>query len=164
MTFGFARLLPLAALMLVPLAATAEDYEFYHNPRFNFAVWVPTGLSSWESDNGDGITLMDEEGDLSIRAWGQFVSPGEIIDPYAATRSAMTDSGIEISYDRKGDNWFVLSGDQGGVTVYQYTIGLCDKSKSVSVRFDYVPSLQDQVGPMIEKAVETLGPYTGDCD
>lgn len=96
------------------------QYFTYRNAYGGFSVDVPTFLKKESSDSysayyvsADGSVTMD------IGCW----EAGNVFSGVNALYNHIK-SGIayDIGYDRKKDNWFVISGEDGGVVYYQYHI------------------------------------------
>ncbi len=53
----------LALLLLAPFAPAAENFQTYHNSRFDYAIEYPANLliPQGEADNGDGQVFVSPD-------------------------------------------------------------------------------------------------------
>ena len=113
---------PIAPPTSQPAGAKTENAQYftYRNAYGDFSVDVPTFLEEESSDSysayyvsADGSVTMD------IGCW----EAGNVFHGVNALYDHIK-SGIayDINYDRKKDNWFVISGEDSGVIYYQYHI------------------------------------------
>lgn len=100
------------------------SYITYHNYYGDFMLDIPTFLERESSDStaayyvsADGRVTMD------IKSWPAGDVFNSVDELYDHVKSGII---YEINYDRKKDNWFVLSGDDSDVVYYQYHIYTTD--------------------------------------
>jgi hypothetical protein len=139
-----------------PLAAFAEDWTSYTNPRFGFSVDVPAGLEATHSDNGDGATFSDPSGVLSLSVYGANIVEGSFTDQLALSRDALAEREAEFGIEQDGGDRFVITGDAGGRRYYHYAQALCDGQQSANIWIDYAASEQARVDGWTETMVGSL--------
>ena len=111
--------------MYTPLETEKEtEYFSYKNGRFGFSIDVPTFLTEkQEGQNGSGATFKSADGTVELYAYGEhtaYLSANPTIDElYAFIKDGVQ---MELDYDRKKDNWFVLSGEWGDKVIYDMHI------------------------------------------
>ncbi len=100
------------------------QYFTYRNFYGDFSVDVPTFLEEEASDStaayyvsADGSITMD------INSWPAGDVFNNADELYDHVKSGIA---YEIGYDRKKDNWFVISGEDSGVVYYQYHVFTTD--------------------------------------
>lgn len=110
----------------VPSETITENTQYftYRNFYGDFSVDVPTFLEEETSDStaayyvsADGRVTMD------INSWPAGDVFNNVDELYNHVKSGII---YEINYDRKKDNWFVLSGEDSDVVYYQYHIFTTD--------------------------------------
>jgi hypothetical protein len=83
----------------------------YLNSRFGFTVAIPDGFEAGEEPtNGDGNHFTSPDGRAKLTVYGSN-SAGRSIKEYYDDLT--TSLGVEPTYSRLSDNWFVLSGTKG---------------------------------------------------
>lgn len=100
------------------LPVSSQDYTTYCNPRYGFCVDYPTSFSMAQTpDNGDGIHLSDKKGCILTVSGINNVSA----DTLESEMLQQSESFAQITYRKKGTNWFVLSGFKGSDILYLKT-------------------------------------------
>jgi hypothetical protein len=100
-------------------------YERYVNPRFKYGIDYPGFLIAQpESENGDGRRFQSQDGESELTVYGQ--SAFATVDGNAwtidtllkdAIRNRVQD-GDQITFQKQGGDWFVLSGYSGSKIFY----------------------------------------------
>ena len=110
----------------------------YTNARFNFSFVYFSHLLVKKvlSDNGDGITLYNNDKSLELRAYGSWYGDN-IKQIYHEELQWAKEAGEKITYKVLRKQWFVLSGvDRGGDRIfYQKTFFSNDKSASFRIEY-----------------------------
>ena len=114
-------MLPFALVSLLVVAAPSPDgWTAYVNERFGYSVEVPPGLvGQGEAQNGDGQEFQDASGQAHLKVWGTLVvdlggGAENRTDLAWARRATLEDwrkQGVRITYQPKGQGWWVLSGE-----------------------------------------------------
>jgi hypothetical protein len=88
-------------------SSTNRGYKTYMNGRFGFAIDFPQSfLEAHNPDNGDGVELISEDQKAMLRVAGGN-NPGFTLAEYYA--AAIQDLHCDVSYQKLGLNWFVIS-------------------------------------------------------
>ena len=147
--------LAIAISAVVP--AQAEDFT-YQNERFGTSATFPSDLFPDQlpaPTNGDGLGWTSPEG-AEIFIYARPRQPGE------TPRSVVRDRGSvdDVTYDRAGRRWVVVSGYRDGRIFYERYIFRGDLVHSVSIR--YPESLRATYDPLVGPVTMTLrGPSSG---
>lgn len=108
-------------------------YNSYKNLRYGFSVDIPDFLNGGQSDNGDGITYQSNDNTVSVVAYGSH-SP-KVFYENPTIQSAYDDEvatrGCTPSYKANGDNWFVISWEDGENIKYERYILNTDGTENV---------------------------------
>lgn len=95
-----------------PSVKKSAPWSAYHNPRFGFDLPVPPGLKAQrDPDNGGGRTYVSADGAFSLSAWGAFNVDEAITGLDAQWKEELAREGRTVTYKKKGDVWFVVSGE-----------------------------------------------------
>jgi hypothetical protein len=115
----------LSLLVLAAPAPSSDDWTSYTNERFGYSVAIPPGLQGkGESVNGDGQVFQSVSGTVLLRVWGsEVVELGNEKTDLAwlrrATLARWRGEGVRVTYQPKGNGWWVLSGvDKAGQVFY----------------------------------------------
>jgi TPR repeat protein len=112
--------------------------KYYTNERFGFTLAYPAKLFVTKrlSDNGDGITLQNDNRSLKLRAYGSFYGD-TIREIYHDQMKWAKEAGQKVTYKVLSKNWFVLSGIDGRRNTIFYLKTYFRDGKSTSFRLDY---------------------------
>jgi len=117
----------LVFLVIANFTLTQSSYNQYCNARFGFCVSYPnTFKAQGESDNGDGQEFISADGKSSLLVYRD--GREAIYESEAECRSQSylsditSDETKQVTYKKKGDNFYVVSGYQGSMIFYQKTI------------------------------------------
>lgn len=103
-----------------PRPAPAPTSQTYVNARYGFSVSHPAGMTSHESDNGDGATF-NREG-VTVTAYGANVLASR--PTLASVVADMQGEGISVTYRAGSATSFSASGLDGRTVVYtRYLVG-----------------------------------------
>lgn len=96
----------------------------YENSRFGFKVRYPHGVlfPQGESANGDGQVFASSDAAFMLTAWGERKAEGSSIDElfeYESRGLVKPNQKLVVTYKRRKDNWFVVSGTEGSVGIYR---------------------------------------------
>ncbi len=151
-------------------AGAAEEWRTYHNARFGLVVDVPADFQpGMEPANGDGLSFFSPDGHGAITAYGGFW--GVTQPDFGAYRSALVtgdrESGLDVTYQETGEDWFVYSGILGGDIVYQrveIATG-CSGDIALHVRLVYPREAKEAWDPVVARAAGSLAAGAGlECD
>lgn len=109
------------ALVTVAPLAVAGELAVYHNARFGYSIGYPLEFfPQGESENADGQRFLSPDGAAVLMVWAGFnVLETPLHKEY---KSALTDRHREVTYEVMQDNWFVVSGYEGGRIFYRKTV------------------------------------------
>jgi hypothetical protein len=113
----FASVVMIAALSA---ASIPGGWIVYVNPRFAFSICYPPDLhhKGPDSINGDGRMFVDRAG-TELRVWGEYDPwEGGLREAIEQNRKFLANDGARVTYQAKGENWFVLSGQKAGRIIY----------------------------------------------
>ncbi len=104
----------------VPVTVGKDGWGIYRNPRFGMVIPVPPGMVPQRPpDNGDGQAFTTPDGKVSLTVYGSF-NVDNLGDVEARWKEALAEPGRTITYKRKTDGWFVISGvTQDGTGFYE---------------------------------------------
>lgn len=96
----------------------------YENSRFGFKVRYPRGVlfPQGESANGDGQVFTSSDATFMLTAWGERKTEGSSVDElfeYESRGLVQPNPKLVVTYKRRKDNWFVVSGTEGSVGIYR---------------------------------------------
>ena len=110
----------------------------YTNARFGFTLSYPAGqfVKKVLSNNGDGITLYNNDKSLELKAYGSWYGDS-IRQIYRDEQGWAKDAGQKVTYKVLKNRWFVLSGiDRKKRTIF-YLKTYFSRGKSASFRLEY---------------------------
>jgi hypothetical protein len=104
---------------------TFSDYATYNNSTFNYSIEYPENIlipiSESESPTGKRFSSSDGQSELTVM--GLFNRPGETAEEsYQSTLSDYSKRGRVVTYKVLRENWYVISGFDGGRVFYEKTI------------------------------------------
>lgn len=90
----------------------------YENPRFGFRLPIPPGMKPTRPPmNGDGQNFISLDSSVALTAWGSF-NVDNFGDVDARRKAALAQPDVIITYQRKTDHWFVISGTNSDGTAF----------------------------------------------
>ncbi|RBP42680.1 hypothetical protein DES53_106389 [Roseimicrobium gellanilyticum] len=104
----------------VPLEADKDGWKIYRNARFGMVLPVPPGLTPTRPpDNGDGQAFKSADGKVTLLVYGSFNIDG-LGDVAARWKTALAAPDRTITYKRKTEEWYVVSGvTKDGIGFYE---------------------------------------------
>jgi hypothetical protein len=95
----------------VPVLLGKDGWMTYQNPRFGFSLPVPPGMKTERPpDNGGGQSFVSADGKVRVSGWGHFNVDGTNMGVDAAYKSELAAPDRTVTYKRKADGWYVVSG------------------------------------------------------
>lgn len=153
------RLLPAlvlaATLALLPVPAGA--WETYRNPAYGFEISLPGApFAVEERPDGQGVTLIDIAGRGQIDVYG--AANTESLSPRDFEAALTQAERIrEVTYARRGNSWFVLSGyyfregdDSDDLIFYAKFMFSPDRSRLAGFEASYPQADRARWDPIIE--------------
>ena len=140
-------------MVIINSASMAQSNTLYGNSRFGFSFSYPKYLvADRPPDNGDGICLRNKRG-LVITASGMHNANEETLESEMNERRKDFD---EVVYEKKGKNWFVLSGFKGDKILYdKIFLGLAETN---SIRFEYPRVDKKLYDKIVSSVVQSFKP------
>jgi len=146
-----------------------EKYQQYCNERFGFCLDHPSVLKLHFPENGDGVSLHISDlpnksnNTFEITVYG---SPHGNMDVAPHTLKGIMDSAkkrvTKITFQKKKDNWFALSGyiDSGDTIFYEKTY--VGKQNSNTLMIEYPKKYKKRFDKVVNRVVASFKP--GDLD
>ncbi len=148
--------------------AAAEDWRREIAPRFGASAEIPArGFAALpDPENADGRTWRSLDDGGTIALYGGFI----VVAPdFAVLRTWREETeragGTRITYRAGGRSWFVLSGLNGGMVVYERVEVACGGDAYVAIRFDYPAATAKRWDRIVKRSAASLEAATAaDCD
>lgn len=149
-------------LALACLAQAEEKWKAYTNARFGFRLVHPPGLvASRAPDNGDGQELHSKDKEFSVAGFAHFVLEDQSLE--TMWKEELKDLGAAVTYKKKGDDWFVVSGVKDGTEFYHKTY--VKNGNFASFHITYPHAKAKQYDPWVELIAKEFVPFLkGDYD
>jgi hypothetical protein len=111
------------------------EYERYHNRRYDVSFLYPANLVSFETGGHNNQIYTSPDNRIKIVATGYYNSNDRTIAQFyrQATRESPERN---VTYQTRGENWFVVSGYENGKVFYNKTILNDGIVKRMKVRYD----------------------------
>ncbi len=94
----------------VPMLLGKDGWQTYQNARFGMEIPVPpTLVPQRPPDNGGGQAFASPDGKVRLIVFGMF-NVDDLSSVEAAWKTALNESEQTITYKRKTETWFVVSG------------------------------------------------------
>ena len=120
--------LPSFLWLIVFLVIDSNSVDVYCNARFGYCVSYPAFLKPQpESANGDGKVFKNEAGETALTVYGALNQDenGDLLSiekQFKSDLKSQANSKSEITYQKLGKNFYVISGRKNGKIFYQKTI------------------------------------------
>ena len=159
--FGFIALL---AVSCDPAQVRAEAPRAYENARFGFALEYPSDVFKDEkvAENGDGV-LFSSPGGAKLLVGALPNTRNQSLKAYQTFIRSESYAGYKVDYQRRGDTWFVLSGEGHGTTFYEKVFFGCGGSLITSFAMLYPTKDRAQYDLIVEQIEDSFRPGTKSC-
>lgn len=158
------RMKTMAALLLaLAMTASAEEkWKTYTNARFGFRLSHPPGLvASRAPDNGGGQEFHTKDKEFSVATFAHFLQEGDTLEKLWAEE--VKQLGKTVTYKKKGDSWYVVSGVKDGTEFYHKTY--VKDGNFASFQITHPQAKAKQYDPWVEKIAKGFVPFlAGDYD
>ena len=158
----YKAIIPLLAVFLVAVRAHGEGapWKEYVNERFGFSLPYPaTLIASRAPQNGAGREFHTTNKEFSILGQGGFLRTGDGVDSLDKRWQDELDSlGDTITYKKKTDTWYVISGvTKDGTEYYHklYTKG----GNWAAFNITYPHAENKQYDPWVERIEKSFVPF-----
>jgi hypothetical protein len=152
----------LLALILVAVRARGEDtpWKEYVNERFGFSLRYPaTLIASRAPEDGAGLEFHTADKEFSLVAQGQFLHTDDESDSLDKRwQGELNSLGDTITYKKKTDTWYVISGvTKDGTEYYHklYTKG----GNWAAFNITYPHAKNKQYDPWVERIEKSFVPF-----
>lgn len=127
------------AVIFVGGPAVAADWRPYANGRFGTVTEVPSAFRVQPPPtNDDGREYHGPDGSI-LRVYGSYSGTGDMMGSFAGYHRQLLrfarDERVNITMNRSGPGWFVLSGIRGDTIVYTKVVLGCGATHHV--QFEY---------------------------
>lgn len=136
------------------------EWQTYKNPRFGMSLPVPPGMTAQRPpENGDGQTFRSADGKAELLTWGSFNIDG-IGDVEKRFESALVEPGRTITYKKKTEKWFVISGTRKDGTAF-YERYDADKKFCAGWLITYPQADEKSYAPIVERIAKDYSANLG---
>jgi hypothetical protein len=144
----------------VPVTLGKDGWMTYQNFRFGSIIPVPPGmLAQRPPDNGGGQSFTTADGKATLSVFGSFNVDGNG-DLDARWKEDLAEPGRTITYKRKADGWFVISGvNQDGTGFYERYAA--NSKYCAGWRMTYPQEAEKKYAPWIERIAKGFEPRLG---
>jgi hypothetical protein len=160
-------IIALLGFILIAVLAHGEDVSWkkYVNKRFGFSLSYPATLSASRTpENGAGLEFHTANKEFSLLAEGGFllVDDGDSLDK--RWQGELDSLGDTITYKKKADTWYVISGVAKDGTEYYHK--LCTKAGNwAAFNITYPHAKNKQYDPWVQRIEKSFVPFLkGDFD
>jgi hypothetical protein len=142
----------LLVLFLVVGARAAETkWRKYENARFGFVLTYPASLvPSREPDNGDGREFHSRDHEFSVAAMAHFFVPDSGDSLEARWKEELETPNVTITYKKKGDSWYVVSGTTKDGTEYYHKL-ITQGPNWAAFHITYPQARHQKYAPWVER-------------
>lgn len=136
-----------------------DGWMLYENPRFGFALPVPPAMKAERPpDNGGGQIFISADG-MRLAAWAHFNTDGAA-SVEAEWKNELAVKNRTITYKRKTDGWYVVSGVNQDGTGF-YTKYFADAQYFAYFSILYPQADEKKYQPVIERIAKDFQPRLG---
>ena len=157
---GLIIFLALVASLLNATAREGLGWVQYTNERFGFSFRYPAELfrSERRSETGDGEVLIgaDDRGRLLVGAFEN--AEHHSVASYMQVVRTKSYSTYDVTYSRRGENWFVLSGRNNQNVFYEKVMLSCGGGIISSFALVYPIENKWRFDPVVEGIENTFRP------
>jgi hypothetical protein len=137
----------------VPVTVGKDGWMIYGNPRFGFVLPVPPGMKALRPpDNGGGQAFESADGKVSLASYGSHNVDG-LGDVEANWKEELAEKGRTITYKKKTDTWYVVSGVTGEGTGF-YTRYTSDKEHCAGWTMTYPQAEEKRYTAWVERVAK----------
>jgi len=153
-------LVVLAAMSLDP-AAGADNWLTYQNDRYGTTIDYPDIFKPQRPpDNDDGRDFKSADGADFWVAASYYVLDFDVAK-YRDFIVKNLDPGAVVTYQARGDNWFVISGTKGANIFYERHMLSHGAQLTESFAISYPASLKQTYDPIVARMAKSFRPGAG---
>jgi len=129
-----------APVEIQPEQRDAAAFDTYHNARFDYEIAYPPDIlvPQEESFNGDGRVFLSADGSVRLTCWGGFNVLNETLKDILESQKDR--EGLEVTYEKTGSDWSVVSGFIGSDVYY----ARAEMSGDVIIQFEMTYPQKDK--------------------
>jgi hypothetical protein len=144
----------------VPLTPGKDGWMVYKNVRFGSVLPVPPGMVAQRPpDNGGGQSFTTADGKVTLLVFGSFNVDGNG-DLDARWKDALAEPDRTITYKRKAEGWYVISGvNKDGTGFYERYDA--NSKYCAGWEMTYPQELEKKYAPWIERIAKGYEPRLG---
>ena len=159
------RLVWLAGCVLSSDLAVAQGWTEHQNERFGFAFEYPAGIFRFEraAKRGDGEMFVAPSFNARLVVGAVSNTEGHTPASYLAFTERKTYRNDRITYRKRGQGWFVLSGYKGEKIFYEKVIFSCGGRLINGFALSYPARHNRAISPVIERIEDTFRPGPSSC-
>ena len=131
-----------ATLIIISLAGVCFaqktiQYKTYRNARFTYSISYPSSLllPQGESTNGDGQKFQSKDGRAELIVYGSNNALDQTLEQ-AFNEAKSGPGNTVVTYQTMKQDWFVVSGTEGGKIFYQKTFLRAGVFKTMRIEYD----------------------------
>lgn len=139
-------------------ALPAQDWAYYGNARFGYALCYPAHLlrPQPEAANGDGRAFLGAGG-AKLLVWGQYNALDQsLTEAMRADKARLAAKGAVVTYQAARANWYVLSGRDRGQLFYWRR--MLSRDRFTSFEFTYPAQAAALWNPVAARLSRCLRP------
>lgn len=134
----------------VPVTLGKDGWMLYENPRFGFVLPVPPGMKALRPpDNGGGQAFAAADGKVTLTGYGSH-NVDNMGDVEANWKEELAAKGRTITYKKKADGWYVISGTTAEGSGF-YTRYSADKKHSAGWSITYPQADEKRYAAWVER-------------
>jgi hypothetical protein len=145
--------------------AGSTRWRKYENARFGFILAYPASLvGSREPDNGDGREFHSRDREFSVTAVAHFFVPDSGDSFEARWKEEMETPNVTITYKKKTETWYVVSGVSKTGTEYYHKL-LTKGANWAAFHITYPHDKREKYAPWVDRIEKEFSPFQeGDYD
>jgi hypothetical protein len=154
------------AILLAATAAKADDWLTYQNDRYGTTIDYPAVFKMQPPpDADDGRNFKTGDGaDFTVSASyfaATYFAPDLTVAKYHNYIIKNLDRGSTIIYERRGKDWFVISGVKGDGIFYEKHLLSHGAQMNEDFVMCYPAALKETYDPIVARMAKSLRPGTG---
>jgi hypothetical protein len=146
-------------------AVAQGTWTRHQNHRYGFSFEYPAGTFKFEraAKGGDGEMFVAPSFNARLVVGAVNNTEGHTTASYQAFAERKTYRNDRITYRKRGQGWFVLSGFKGEKIFYEKVIFSCDGRLINGFALSYPARHNRFISPMIERIEDTFRPGPSGC-
>lgn len=150
-------------ITILPMAgaARADAWLIYQNDRYGTTIDYP-GIFKMQRppDADDGRTFKSADGAI-FKVAASYNALDFTVASYRDFVVKNLDRGSHITYETRGDNWFVISGTNGGAIFYEKHVLSHDAQMTEEFVMSYPAAAKQTYDPIVARMAKSLRPGKG---